>query len=94
MPAFAGRGFDAQRGLAHFLEHMVFRGSKNVPENEVWPSPQRLGLAMGANASTNFTNTLYEFNFPGNDAASVACATLRITAPTRNDWPFFFRTAA
>ena len=25
---------DDQRGLAHFLEHMAFNGSKNVPEGE------------------------------------------------------------
>ena len=26
---------DAQQGLAHFLEHMAFNGSKNVPEGEM-----------------------------------------------------------
>lgn len=69
-----------QLGLAHFLEHMAFRGSSNVPENEVWPSLQRLGLAMGAdaNASTSFTNTLYKFNFPRNDTASIDGGLLRL----------------
>ena len=26
---------DDQRGLAHFLEHMVFNGSQNIPEGEI-----------------------------------------------------------
>ena len=71
---------DAQQGLAHFLEHMAFRGSKNVPENEVWPSLQRLGLAIGAdaNASTGFTQTLYKFNFPRNDTESIDGGLLRL----------------
>jgi len=29
---------DAQQGLAHFLEHMAFRGSRHVPEDQVWPA--------------------------------------------------------
>ena len=71
---------DAQQGLAHFLEHMAFRGSKNVPEKEVWPSLERLGLGMGAdaNASTSFTHTLYKFNFPHNDAESIDGGLLRL----------------
>src|SRR5215472_3344700 len=27
---------EAQRGLAHFLEHMAFRGSTHVPEGDVF----------------------------------------------------------
>ncbi len=47
---------DDQRGLAHFLEHMVFNGSQNIPEGEMVKLLERLGLAFGpdTNAYTSF----------------------------------------
>ena len=71
---------DAQQGLAHFLEHMAFRGSRHVPENQVWPGLQRLGMMIGAdaNASTGFTQTQYLFNLPLNDDDTVDKGLLRI----------------
>jgi zinc protease len=71
---------DAQQGLAHFLEHMAFRGSRHVPEAEVWPGLQRLGAAIGAdsNASTSFAHTVYQFNFPRNDAETIDTGLLRL----------------
>jgi zinc protease len=71
---------DAQQGLAHFLEHMAFRGSRHVPEAEVWPSLQRLGMAIGAdaNAGTSQAFTVYQFNFPRNDAATIDAGLLRL----------------
>jgi zinc protease len=47
---------DAQAGLAHFLEHMAFNGSKAVPEGDMVKILERLGLGFGAdtNASTGF----------------------------------------
>ena len=71
---------DDQRGLAHFLEHMAFRGSRHVPENQVWPGLQRLGMGIGpdANASTSLTQTNYQFNFPHNDAATIDEGLLRL----------------
>jgi zinc protease len=57
---------DAQRGIAHLLEHVAFRGSKNFPDGEVVKTMERLGLGFGAdtNASTNFTETIYKFDLP------------------------------
>ncbi|HEY1124870.1 MAG TPA: insulinase family protein [Sphingobium sp.] len=57
---------DEERGLAHFLEHMAFRGSANVPDGEVIRMLERHGLRFGpdTNASTSFERTLYMFNFP------------------------------
>ena len=57
---------DDEQGLAHFLEHMAFRGSTNVPDGEVVHMLERLGLRFGpdTNASTSFDRTLYMFNFP------------------------------
>ncbi|MFW6300824.1 MAG: insulinase family protein, partial [Oceanicaulis sp.] len=33
-----------QRGLAHFIEHMAFNGTTNVPEGEMVPLLERYGL--------------------------------------------------
>jgi zinc protease len=57
---------DDQRGLAHFLEHMVFNGSKNFTPQELIPRMQRLGIAFGAhvNAYTSFDETVYMLDLP------------------------------
>lgn len=62
-----------QEGLAHFVEHMAFRGTKDVPDGEMIPSLERLGLRFGpdTNASTSQTATTYMFNLPRSDDASV-----------------------
>ena len=59
---------DDQRGLAHFLEHMAFNGSKNVPEGEFVKLLQRKGLAFGAhtNAYTSTSETVYMLELPKN----------------------------
>ena len=71
---------DDQQGLAHFLEHMAFRGSKRVPAGEVWNGLQRLGMTAGAdaNASTSFTETIYKLDLPHNDPATVDAGFLRM----------------
>jgi zinc protease len=55
-----------QRGLAHFLEHMVFNGSKNFTPDELIPRMQSLGIAFGAhvNAYTSFDETVYMLDLP------------------------------
>ncbi len=57
---------DDQQGLAHFLEHMVFNGSKNFTPDELIPRMQRLGIAFGAhaNAYTSFDETVYMLDLP------------------------------
>ncbi|NJM36828.1 MAG: insulinase family protein [Akkermansiaceae bacterium] len=57
---------DNQRGLAHFLEHMVFNGSKNYTAADLIPKMQRLGIAFGAhaNAYTSFDETVYMLDLP------------------------------
>jgi len=64
---------DGEQGLAHFLEHMAFRGSAKVADGEVVHMLQRLGLSFGAdtNAFTDFDQTVYHFNFPKADAAAL-----------------------
>lgn len=55
-----------QRGLAHFLEHMVFNGSKHNSSAELVPRMQRLGIGFGAhvNAYTSFDETVYMLDLP------------------------------
>jgi len=57
---------EEQRGLAHFLEHMVFNGSTNFKPGEMIPTMQRLGLGFGgdANAFTSFDQTVYMLDLP------------------------------
>ncbi len=60
---------DGEEGYAHFIEHMAFNGSTNVPEGEMVHLLEREGLAFGAdtNASTGFDTTLYRLDLPRND---------------------------
>ena len=60
-------------GVAHFLEHMAFRGSANFADGELEKALQRLGLAFGAdaNAYTSDVDTIYTFDLAKNDAASL-----------------------
>ncbi|WP_232842954.1 M16 family metallopeptidase [Allopontixanthobacter confluentis] len=60
---------DGERGFAHFVEHMAFNGSAQVPEGEMVKLLERQGLAFGpdTNASTGFERTLYMLNLPRAD---------------------------
>ena len=60
---------DDEQGLAHFIEHMAFNGSANVPEGEMVKMLERLGLSFGAdtNASTGYTQTQYKLDLPKAD---------------------------
>ena len=55
-----------QRGLAHFLEHMAFNGSKHFPAANVVEFFQKLGMDFGGdtNASTSFDRTVYQLELP------------------------------
>lgn len=57
---------DAQRGLAHFLEHLAFNGSEHYPPGELIEYLQRLGMSFGAdtNAHTGFDETVYKLELP------------------------------
>jgi zinc protease len=63
----------AQRGLAHFLEHMAFRGSAHIADGEIDKSLERLGLSFGSdtNASTDQGQTVYQFDLPKSDDQTV-----------------------
>ncbi len=55
---------DDQRGLAHFLEHMCFNGTKNFPGNNVIKYLESIGVKFGAqlNAYTSVDETVYNIN--------------------------------
>lgn len=55
-----------ERGLSHFLEHMVFGGSKSYKDGELVPALQRQGLTFGrdVNAYTAFEETVYMLDLP------------------------------
>ena len=57
---------DDQLGLAHFIEHMVFNGTKNFPKNAIEEYFNSIGLSIGAdfNAFTGYEKTVYKFNIP------------------------------
>lgn len=53
-------------GISHFLEHMVFNGSRNFERGELIPTMQKLGLGFGgdANAYTSLQRTVYMLDLP------------------------------
>jgi len=63
-----------QRGLAHFLEHMAFNGTKLFSSGELIEYFQLMGMAMGAdtNAHTGFDETVYKLDLPNGEAKTIA----------------------
>jgi zinc protease len=55
---------------------MAFNGSTHIPEGELIPLLERLGLAFGAdtNAETGLEHTTYKLDLPRTDAATVDAA--------------------
>ena len=64
---------ERERGWAHFIEHMAFRGTKNFADGEARETWQRLGASFGSdtNASTEPTQTVYMLDLPHADRASL-----------------------
>ena len=61
---------DDQQGLAHFMEHMSFNGTKHFPKNELVSYLQKAGVRFGndLNAYTSFDETVYQLPIPTDDA--------------------------
>jgi zinc protease len=55
-----------QLGMAHFIEHMAFNGTRDYPKNQLLDFLQKSGVKFGAdlNASTGFDRTLYQLTVP------------------------------
>lgn len=75
---------ESQRGLAHFLEHMCFNGTKNFPGNGVVRYCESLGVQFGSdlNAYTSIDQTVYRIcNVPSTRQAALDSCLLII-----HDW--------
>src|SRR5579859_7528841 len=55
-----------QQGLAHFVEHMEFEGTRHFPQQSIVDFLSALGLSIGpdANAQTSFDDTQYTLRVP------------------------------
>ena len=57
---------DDQQGLAHFVEHMCFNGTKHFQKQELIDFLESIGMRFGAdvNAYTSFDETVYMLELP------------------------------
>ncbi len=64
---------DAQRGLAHYLEHMLFNGTTHYPPGTLIEYFQSIGMSFGAdtNAHTSYDETVYKLLLPSGSQESV-----------------------
>src|ERR1700686_5032200 len=62
-----------QRGLAHMVEHMAFRGTKQFAGNQISSYLESVGMRYGPdiNAFTSFDETVYMITVPTDTAAIV-----------------------
>ncbi len=67
---------DDQQGLAHFVEHMAFNGTRNFEKQELVDYLERIGMTFGPdiNAFTSFDETVYNLTIPTDDDETVATA--------------------
>ena len=64
---------DDQKGLAHFLEHMLFNGTENFPGQELIDYLESIGMRFGpdVNAYTSFDETVYTLQVPTDDTEKL-----------------------
>lgn len=62
---------DDQQGLAHFVEHMAFNGTKSFPKTAIVDFLEKSGVRFGAdlNAGTSFDETTYFLQVPTDSQA-------------------------
>lgn len=78
---------DDQDGLAHFLEHMAFQGTKNFPGKGIITTLEKYGVAFGRNinAYTAHNETVYNLSsVPTNDPALLDTCLLIL-----HDWSYY-----
>lgn len=65
---------DDQRGIAHFLEHMLFNGTTHFPPGELVDYFQSIGMNFGAdaNAHTGYDETVYDILLPSGGKEDIA----------------------
>jgi predicted Zn-dependent peptidase len=64
---------DDQQGLAHFLEHLAFNGTRHFPGDGIVRFLESRGAKFGKdlNAHTSFTETVYKLQLPTTDPLLV-----------------------
>jgi len=74
-----------QKGLAHFLEHMLFRGTERFPEDQLIDCMERMGMEHGpdVNAYTSYDETVYKLRLPADDPELLQTA-----MDILEDWAF------
>lgn len=67
---------DNQKGLAHFLEHMLFKGTQRFPSLGLLDFLQSIGMKFGPdiNAYTSFDETVYTLQIPTDKEGDVSKA--------------------
>jgi zinc protease len=80
---------DAQRGIAHFVEHMAFNGTRRFPKADIVNFLERSGGRFGAdlNAYTSFDETVYQLQIP-TDTARLMNTALDILEDWAHDITF------
>ena len=64
---------DDQQGLAHFVEHMAFNGTRSYPKQAIIDYLEKVGMEFGpdVNAFTSFDETVYQLQVPTDDPEFV-----------------------
>ncbi|WP_418991086.1 M16 family metallopeptidase [Alistipes sp.] len=78
---------DDQQGLAHFLEHMAFNGTKNLPGKMLTEYLEKVGVKFGANlnAATSWDHTVYNISSVPTTREGIIDSALLIL----HDWSHF-----
>ncbi len=78
---------DDQNGLAHFLEHMAFQGTKNFPGKGIITTLEKHGVAFGRNinAYTAHNETVYNLSSVPTDNPALLDTCLLIL----HDWSYY-----
>ena len=70
----------SENGISHFLEHMLFRGTKGHPTSHAWNDAfERLGGTLSA--STTADHTLYDVTIPPEDVVTAIALLAEIFEP-------------
>jgi zinc protease len=67
---------DDERGVAHFVEHMGFNGTRSFTDGKLDATFAPLGVAFGRdhNAATDFRQTIYQIDLPAANAKDLDAA--------------------
>lgn len=75
-----------QRGLAHAVEHMVFRGTRSFPNGAIDRYFDRIGMRRGddVNGTTSFDDTQYRMSVPSAREGAVDTALAMLASMARD----------